>query len=242
MRVYCLGGGGYYPTNDTHTICFMIPEAGIIIDAGSGLFRAIELVQTDDIHIFLTHTHSDHTLGLAYLNLFYKKTKVKNIFIHASEEALNTITNIFKPPFIGSPIQFTPVVFNTDKITLQNGVEVQRFPVIHSVECFAYRFDISGHSLAFVTDTTSNENSNYIDYVKGVNFLIHECYLTASEDGKSKGHTSSVGLISFLKKTGVSNVWLIHHNPNNNKNKIVEEVKAEFPHADLAIDNAFFEF
>ncbi|OHS95150.1 sulfohydrolase/Glycosulfatase, Zn-dependent hydrolase [Tritrichomonas foetus] len=246
MNVHCLGGGGYYATDDTHTVCFMIPELGIIIDAGSGLFRAIDLVKTDDIHLFLTHAHSDHTCGLAYLNLFYKKTNVKNIYIHASEFTLSTINNIYKPPLIGSPLKFHPVAFQNEEkvITLANGTIVRRFPVNHSIECYGYRFENGSHTLGFITDTSSDENSEYLENIVGVNFLIHECYLPSGSDEKARasGHTSSLGLLGFCKKAGISKVWLMHHNPSGNREKILSEVKKEVHGAESAIDKAFHDF
>ena len=195
MKIVCLGCGGYYATNDTHTICFMIPELGIIIDAGSGLFRAIDYIQTDDIHIFMTHPHSDHTYGLTYLNLLYKKTSIKNIYIHASEFTLNAIKDTFKPPFIGSPLKFTPVLFENDTLQLFDNVIIHRFPVHHTVECYGYHFKINDRSLGFITDTTSNENSEYAQNVDHCDLLIHECYLNyekvKSISFKPNNHTSS---------------------------------------------------
>lgn len=245
MKIVCLGSGGYYATNDTHTICFMIPELGIIVDAGSGLYRAIDLVQTDDIHIFLTHTHSDHTVGLAYLNLFYKKTKVKNIFIHASEFTLNEINNIFKPPFIGSPLKFTPVLFNSDKIIFNDNVVIHRFPVHHTVECYGYQFKINDRSLGFITDTCSNGSSEYAQFVDHCDLLIHECYLpdekVSHDPKKPSGHTSSSGLIQFCQKANVTRVCIIHHNPDDYKNQILEEVKKSIPNAFFAIDQESYD-
>ncbi|KAK8883405.1 hypothetical protein M9Y10_046055 [Tritrichomonas musculus] len=245
MKITCLGSGGYYATNDTHTICFMIPELGIIIDAGTGLFRAIDLVKTENLHIFITHPHSDHTTGLAYLNLFYKKTSVKNIFIHASEFTLSTINNIFKPPFIGSPLKYTPAIFNTDSIKLFDNVVVSRFPVHHSVECYGYHFNFGDRSLAFITDTCSNESSEYAQCVDHSNLLIHECYLPDSKvdphPKKPLAHTSSSGLIEFCKKANITNVCFIHHNPDGYKNQILEEVRKGIKNVCAANDQESYE-
>src|SRR5690606_28802803 len=42
-------------------------EMGIVLDAGTGLFRIPDYLQTPNLDIYLTHAHLDHVLGLTYL-------------------------------------------------------------------------------------------------------------------------------------------------------------------------------
>ena len=37
--VHCLGTGGYFPNATRHTSCYWLPDAAIVLDAGTGLFR-----------------------------------------------------------------------------------------------------------------------------------------------------------------------------------------------------------
>lgn len=242
MRIICLGSAGYFPTEDMETICFMIPELGIIIDAGSGLFRAKKYIQTDTIHLFLTHCHSDHTCGLAYLNAFSKNTNLQ-IYIHASQFTLDAIQNTFKPPFIGSNLRFIPCVFNTDEISILDNVTVKRFPVQHSVECYGYSFHINNHKLSFITDTFSDGDSAYAQDAANSNLLFHECYLSDDMVNPAKKcHTSSTGLVQFCKSANITNVCFIHHNPEGKKEKVFEELKQSIPTVKMAHDLEWYDF
>ena len=54
------------------------------------------------------------------------------------------------------------------------------FPLEHTIKCFGFRLDWSGHSLAYVTDTIARPESPYIEKIKGVDVLLHECYMPDS--------------------------------------------------------------
>ena len=45
----------------------MIPELGLIFDAGTGMFRVRDLIQTKTLDIFMSHVHLDHSVGLTFL-------------------------------------------------------------------------------------------------------------------------------------------------------------------------------
>ena len=53
MRGVILGTGGYYPNERRHTTCVMLPEIGVVFDAGTSFFRVPDLLQTDEVHILL---------------------------------------------------------------------------------------------------------------------------------------------------------------------------------------------
>ena len=67
MKLVLLGTGGYFPTARRQTACLMLPEIGVVLDAGTGMYRLGKHLQTDRLDIFLTHAHLDHIAGLTYL-------------------------------------------------------------------------------------------------------------------------------------------------------------------------------
>ena len=67
MKLILLGTGGYFPTSRRHTACLMLPEVGVVLDAGSGMCRIGRHLQTEQLDIFLSHAHLDHISGLTYL-------------------------------------------------------------------------------------------------------------------------------------------------------------------------------
>src|SRR5687768_17217531 len=67
MKLVLLGTGGYFPTSERQTACLMLPEIGVVLDAGTGMYRVGQHLCTDRLDIFLTHAHLDHVAGLTYL-------------------------------------------------------------------------------------------------------------------------------------------------------------------------------
>src|SRR2546423_5039152 len=91
MKLVLLGTGGYFPTSRRQTACLMLPEFGVVLDAGTGMYRIGELLQTDRLDIFLTHSHLDHVAGLTYLvNLLPREVLVRTT-VHADPTKLNAV-------------------------------------------------------------------------------------------------------------------------------------------------------
>jgi ribonuclease Z len=67
MRLILLGTAGLIPTDKAQTACFILPEVGVLLDAGSGLYRMNRYLQTSELDVYLSHAHGDHTSGLIYL-------------------------------------------------------------------------------------------------------------------------------------------------------------------------------
>ena len=67
MKLIALGTAGYHPTERRQTACFLLPELGIVLDAGTGMFRLRERLATTQLDIYLTHAHLDHVAGLTFL-------------------------------------------------------------------------------------------------------------------------------------------------------------------------------
>ena len=69
VKFHFLGTTGYHPNEQRQTACMMIPELGIIFDAGTGMFRARDLIQTKTLDIFMSHVHLDHSVAVSYTHL-----------------------------------------------------------------------------------------------------------------------------------------------------------------------------
>ena len=67
MKLVLLGTAGYHPSDQRQTACLMLPEQGIVLDAGTGHVSGGDFLMTDRLDIFLTHSHLDHIVGLTYL-------------------------------------------------------------------------------------------------------------------------------------------------------------------------------
>ncbi len=49
MKLVVLGSNGYRPTDLGHTACYAIPELGLLLDAGSGLYRMVDTFRPQNL-------------------------------------------------------------------------------------------------------------------------------------------------------------------------------------------------
>lgn len=214
MEVVLLGTAGYHPNDLRHTACVMIPELGIVLDAGSSFFRVRDLIQTESIDIFLTHAHLDHICGLTYLHDVLFEKPVSRVTVHARAEKLRVIQDhlfheqIFPvaPAFASSELQREYQI---------GEARIRSFDLDHPGGSVGYRLDTPQASLAYVTDTTSK--GEYLDEIQDVDLLIHECYFPDGyeELAQKTGHCCTSHATNIAKQANVGMLVLTHINPLN---------------------------
>lgn len=191
MKIHLLGTTGYHPNRRRQTACFMLPEQGILLDAGTGIFRARALITAPTLDIFLTHAHLDHVAGLTFLfDVLYQKN-LERVTVHADGEKLEAVRRHLLAPLI-FPVAL-PCEYRTLKgpVPLVGGGELTYFPLKHPGASLGFRLDWPGHSLAYVTDTTARSDADYVGKIRGVDLLIHECYFNDehAELAEKTGHS-----------------------------------------------------
>lgn len=231
MRLICLGTNGFLPTDDAQTACYLLPETGILLDAGSGLYRLPAGMQSAPLDIYLSHSHGDHTSGLVYLFASYFKWLAGEAGEPLSEENVRSFVNGANELLHGTRIHATPVAieevqpqyplhgFNWQPLqnpeALREGGTLTYFPLEHSGGCVGYRLDWPGHSLAYVTDTVARPDSAYIKHIAGVDLLLHESNnpnrLPGLADNIHHSYPDSAARIAAA--AGVKRLVLIHKSP-----------------------------
>lgn len=230
MQVIPLGTNGFFPSFGRQTMCFAIPlgKTLIILDAGSGLFRFAEpigkklLDGVDTIHLYLSHYHLDHTFGFyaawklfagKKVTVFGKSTKrvFKELYSHGY------IPGLFEKQY--SSFCWEEV---GEKVIARDVYQMKARKQLHNgAGSLAYRFQFQDASLAYVTDSEPTRES--IEFVRGVNLLLHEHYLGGEEASKRKnisledhylaGHVTTVGAATIAKEAQVGKLALIHNYP-----------------------------
>ena len=215
MKLVLLGTGGYYANDARHTACLVLPEVGVVLDAGSGLFRLRDYLATDRLDIFLTHAHLDHVLGLTYLlgvvpadvlrqtTVYGEAAKLGAIRKHLFSEEIFPVTPAF---------QFRPLDGSTK---LPDGGTVHHFPLKHPGGSVGYRLDWPNSSLAYVTDTQATTGADYVEQIRGVNVLVHEAYFAddAGEMAEVTGHSCLNDVANVAAAAEVGLLVLVHVNP-----------------------------
>lgn len=218
-KLHFLGTTGYHPNNHRQTACLMLPEAGIILDAGTGLFRSRDLICTEEIDIFLSHVHLDHVIGLTFLYDVLHNKNLRRVTVHVATEKIQAIRqhlyafDLFpvEPNFEIRPLEVA------QPIKHPSGVELLAFPVDHPGGCYALRINglADGRSMAYVTDTTADVNAEYVRKIAGVDTLVHECYFADGWEEKAKltGHSCLTPVAEVARAAQVGVCYLVHFNP-----------------------------
>ena len=252
MKLLFLGTAGYHPNEQRQTTCLMLPETGIVLDAGTGLFRIREHLQTPTLDIFLSHAHLDHTFGLTVLLDALFEKHVQRVTVHGDRSKLAAIEeHLFAPdifpvpaPFISRPIE--------QGLRLACGARVTHFPLDHPGGSLGYRFDwpASGgqsRSLAFITDTTSTgDASPYLPHIRGVDLLVHECNFRDGQEAwaMKTGHSCTSAVAAVARQAAAKRLVLLHFNPLDDSDDPVDlpAARAIFPATDLGFDGMSLEF
>lgn len=240
MRLVLLGTTGYHPSEKRHTACLMLPELGVLLDAGTGMFRAGRFLSTDTLDIFLTHAHLDHVIGLTYLFDVLRGRTMTRVTVHAPDQALQAIEQhlLVEPLFpVKLPCEFRPLA---DSVNLGGGVRLQHFALEHPGGSVGYRLDGPGGSLAYVTDTTASPEKAYVERLRGVDVLVHECYFPDSqaEFAVKTGHSFLSPVAEVARRAAVGRLVLVHVDPllEPPAGLDLAPARAIFPNVELGYD------
>jgi ribonuclease Z len=246
MKIILLGTTGYHPNDRRHTPCMVLPECGVMLDAGTATYRASRYLQTHEVDIFLTHAHLDHVVGLTYLFDVVRDYPLARIRVHALAEHLAAIDeHLFapalfpkKPPYESCPLR-GPVV-------LADGGRVTHFPLAHQGRAIGLRLDWPGRAMAYVTDTKAKPGADYVERIAGVDLLLHECYYSdrCAAWAEQTGHSSTSQVAQVATEAGVGRLVLIHVNPRALEDDPIglETAQAIFPDTRIGEDLMELEF
>ena len=232
----CSGGIG----SGRHTTSLLVDD-DVLIDAGSGITTLDfeQLLKID--HVFLTHAHLDHVLGLPLLLDSVGDLRDTPVAVHALPEVLEVLaTHLFNwqlwPDFRVIPsaeapwLRFEPLGFG-EAFTLK-GRTFRPLPVNHVVPACGLHVATHAGSLVFSGDTTHSEA--FIQALNAIADLRHLIIETSFENelvdiAKASKHHWPDSLAAELRMLSVRpKVWITHLKPGNEA-AIMNELRAAVP-------------
>jgi ribonuclease Z len=204
IKVTLLGTGTPQPIMERFgpSILVQAGSENLIFDAGRGCLQRLKQINVsyDKITaLFLTHLHSDHTVGLPDLWLTgwlisKRDTPLKVFGPTGTAEMIRYLQKAYaydikirieddKAPEEGSKLLTTE---NKEGVIYENnGVKVIAFLVDHYpvTPAYGYRIEYQGHSVVLSGDTRYSEN--LIKFAKGTDLLIHEVAIAPDTLSKS---------------------------------------------------------
>jgi ribonuclease BN (tRNA processing enzyme) len=248
MTIIPFGTNGFFPSFNRQTACFVIPHGKILIilDAGSGLFRFSEpigkklLEKAEEIHLYLSHYHLDHTFGFyAAFKLF----KDKKVFVYARQEKQIFWEFVKLKHF---PVDYQKVhqnfvwkILKTGNNPASNYSVQVRTQNHRGEESLAFRFKLNSEEFAYVTDSEYTREG--ISFVKNVPILLQE-HDTLGKNAKelyNGNHVTTYGAARIAKEAKAGRLYLIHHNPflnNAQLNQQLKTAKIVFAQMELSMD------
>jgi ribonuclease BN (tRNA processing enzyme) len=194
-EVVLLGTGTPYPdpTASGPATAVVVGGRVLLFDAGSGVMRrlrAANLPINGPEALFITHLHSDHTLGYADLMLtswvmrrrapfpVYGPPGLRNMTDHllaAYSEDIIIRTNGLEHE-VADGYQVDVHEIRGGVVYEKDGVRVTAIAVEHGAwkEAFGYRIDTADRSIVISGDTRPSEA--VVKAAEGVDVLIHEVY------------------------------------------------------------------
>lgn len=197
-EVILLGTGTPYPDPELSGPATAVVVGGrvLLFDAGPGVMRrlkAANLPINGPEALFITHLHSDHTLGYADLILtswvmrrnapfpVYGPRGLRSMTNHllaAYSEDINIRANGLEHEVAGG-YRVDVHEIRAGVVYEKEGVRVTAIAVQHGAwkDAFAYRIDTADRSIVISGDTRPSEE--LVKAAQGVDILIHEVYSAA---------------------------------------------------------------
>jgi ribonuclease Z len=246
MKLVLLGTTGYHPNDRRQTACFMLPELGVVFDAGTGFYRVGDYLQTDAVDIFLTHVHLDHSIGLTYTFDLRYVHALKRVTAYVEPSKLIALREHLLAPLlfpVAPPVDLEPL---PPEVTLRDGSRLTHFPLRHPGGSVGFRIDWPDRSLAYVTDTVAAEDADYVKHLRGVDLLIHECYFNDehADQAELTGHSCITPVAEVAAAANVGRLILVHINPLFDDDAQVDLAIARkiFKNTDVGVDRIEIDF
>lgn len=213
----------------------------ILIDAGSGVgdLTLDEMAQIE--HVFITHSHIDHTAFLPLLvdSIFSQITSP--ITVHSQAVTIQAIRDhifnwIIWPDFSALPNPESPVLkFSAMKPDDERRVDEVLFHMIevnHTVPAVAYRIENNGKSVAFSGDTSTNDTLwERLNRFSDLDVLIVESAFSDEQYDLallSRHYTPSLLAQDLNKLKHNPDIYITHLKPGD-EDKIIRELNKLSP-------------
>jgi phosphoribosyl 1,2-cyclic phosphodiesterase len=227
------GYGGNTPCVEVKT-----SAQSVIVDGGSGIrLLGYDLMAgpcgkgAGEIHIFLTHFHWDHLIGLPFFTPIF--IPGNQIHFHAVQPELpDVIQSVFKKPFFPVPFAQLASKIHFHRLAPREpmkmgDITVTPYQLDHPDPCWGYRFEANGKTYAHCVDTEATRVSREqlgpdLPLYQGVDLMIFDAQYTLMEtiEKVNWGHAAaSIGL-DIAMREGVKKVLFMHHDPASTNEKI----------------------
>ena len=244
-------GTGNDGTLDLYNTCFVIQNdnGNFLIDTGGSIeiIRRLKLTNIDikEIkHIFISHSHTDHILGLIWM--FKKigialvnseiKTKINIYCNNVVYEAIKEVSKQILPErLVKEVLKIVDfhILSDQEKIEI-NKINYTFFDIqARGTKQFGFECNINNKRLVFLGDETLNPN--LYEKIKGADYVMHEAFCLDSEENifhaYQKNHSTVKSASKVMNELNIKNLILYHTEESHGterKRLYIQEAKENF--------------
>jgi len=222
-----VGAGG---TRDLYNTCFLISneQGNLLVDTGGSieLLKRLEQVDIDFKtinNIFISHSHTDHILGLFWYFKLISRHIMKGIIkdkinIYCNDVVYEAIRGVAKHILpdklmeaVYSKVNF--IILNDNDTYNINGIDYTFFDInARGTKQYGFECVLEDKKLVFLGDETLN--LNLCDRVIGADYVMHEAMCLDSEEhifhAYEKNHSTVKSACEIMNKLDVKNLILYH--------------------------------
>ncbi len=208
----------------------------VLIDGGSGIRNFSEYVMkaepfTTDFHVYLTHFHWDHLIGLPFFMPLYMKGRTVHFYgVHDDlEEAIHIL---FRKPQFPVPFSVISPQIKIHKVKPREpfkvgGLSLTPYELDHPDPCWGVRVEAGGKSLAWCVDTeglrtTREELGADLPLYTGADLMVFDAQYSFGEalEKINWGHSSGPIGIDLALRENIKRVAFMHHDPSASDERI----------------------
>lgn len=197
----------------------------VLFDAGSGLSRLQDYPHLNrPVHIFLTHLHLDHIMGLVHCNLFHNP-EARIHFYGQPMDGLSLKQRL--DPFVAPP--FWPLTLDDfraqlsfhdiepgQRVALPGDIVVRALQGRHPNGCLYYRLSFAGKTLVYMLDCEVNDSIFPIlaDFARDANLLVWDAHFTEDDLQPGWGHSTWKQGLALRQAANAEKILMCHYAPN----------------------------
>ncbi len=204
----------------------------VLIDAGTGIRPLSHQLKDREIHIFFSHTHLDHIIGLPFFEPLYRKNTNVHLWLpeHTSLPPREQLSHLFTSELF--PLHLDEVHAHLEFHTTKIGTAVQRGKIeLHFAQahhpgithCFKIR--TPHKTIGYITDNElGNSEQTLVEFFRGCDVLIHEAQYTDEEYAQKRGwgHSGIKQAVEFVREVGCKRWIVTHHDPSHDDAMLVK--------------------
>ncbi len=236
-------------------------EEHLVLDCGTGLRRlGNELARrkvAQRFHVFLTHYHLDHVIGLPFFQPLYNPESTLSVhgFTSGGKPVGEVLAGLMSPPYFPVTLKDVPArmeyVDGRDTPFQVRDITVHSLALHHPDGSLGYRLDHGGRRVVYATDHEHGDSAvdkALVEFSRGADYLIYDTTYEEAEYEKLRrgwGHSTWYAAVQTALKAGVKKLILFHHHPEHTDEeleRLVELARKEMPATEIAAEGMELEF